>query len=116
YQAEEQLSDEEKKAIARESVEALTRQIDLIRQTFDLEKPQASGEFKEDIKAVFTEVVQELIGANAGGVSSASQVTTPLASAAKITPASNPNAKTEGIDFDEAALLGGLFEDSDIAA
>ena len=55
YQEDEQLSEDEKKAIARESVEALTHQIDLIRDTFDLERSQTSREFKEEIKAAVTD-------------------------------------------------------------
>ncbi|MEL6263587.1 MAG: hypothetical protein AAFR12_21285 [Cyanobacteria bacterium J06626_6] len=116
YQEDEQLSDDEKKAIARESVDALTHQIDLIRETFDLERSQTSSEFKEEIKAAVTEAVQEAMASASVSPSLAihSKASSEHTNAATNQAPTSPS--TEGVDFDEDALLGGLFDESDIAA
>lgn len=115
YQEDEGMSEDEKRAIARESVEALTRQVDLIREAFDLEKPQASGELREDMKAVFAEVIQELVGSNPVALSPVHSKT--LSGHTELSPSTKPaSTSAEGVDFDEDALLGGLFEGSEIAA
>jgi len=116
YQKDAQLSEDEKKAIAQESVEALNHQISLIQETFDLEKPQASVEFKEDMKAVFTEVVQEVMASNPASFSPVTHATASSTPAETSASEKTINASTEGVDFDEEALLGGLFEDSNLAA
>lgn len=107
YQLSDQLSDEEKERIARESIDALTRQVDLIRETFGIEAPPAESgmnpaRFKQEIRSVVSEVVQEFVAV--GAFSAATQATQSM-----------PEG-SEGVDFDEDALLGGLFDNADIAA
>ena len=116
YQENGQLGEEEKKAIARESIETLTRQIDLIRETFGVEKPQASDtstSLKQEVQTALSEALQTLIG---NGDFSASK--TGAATSQPIVATTNTAATSadEGVDFDEDALLGGLFDGSEIAA
>ena len=115
-QANEQLSKEEKKAIAKDAIEALSRQIDLIRDAFDIEDHQATSdisELKQQMRTVVTEVVNDVLGSNA--------VVKPTVANVSISPqashsASSEKTDSEGVDFDEDALLGGLFDSSEIAA
>jgi hypothetical protein len=110
-------------AIARESIEALTRQIDLIRETFGVEKPESPSnttDLKQEIQTVVTEVVQNLIANGAIPASMTGAVVTQSTQNA-LSPSgrSSTNASTpthEGVDFDEDALLGGLFDSAEIAA
>lgn len=100
-------------AIARESIEALTRQIDLIRETFGVEKPQSpsnTADLKQEIQIVVTEVVQNLM---ANGTIPASMTGAVVSQSTQALP-STPSH--EGVDFDEDALLGGLFDSTEIAA
>jgi hypothetical protein len=118
-----QASDEERGAIARESIEALTRQIDIIRETFGVEKPESPSnttDLKQEIQMVVTEVVQNLLANGAIPASMTGTVVTQSTQNA-LAPSgrSSTNASTpihEGVDFDEDALLGGLFDNSEIAA
>jgi hypothetical protein len=108
-----QVSDEERGAIARESIEALTRQIDLICETFGVEKPESSSntsDLKQEIQAAVTEVVQSLM-ANGAIPASITEAVVTQSTQAIASPPSH-----EGVDFDEDALLGGLFDNSEIAA
>ncbi|MEO1396249.1 MAG: hypothetical protein AAFV90_25415 [Cyanobacteria bacterium J06634_5] len=116
YQEDEQLSDDEKKAIARESVEALTHHISLLRETFDLENSQSSSDFKEEIKATVTEAIQAAMASTPVSPSFSTHATAPSSHTHATTAGSSSSSSTEGVDFDEDALLGGLFEESDIAA
>jgi hypothetical protein len=118
-----QVSEEERGAIARESIEALTRQIDLIRETFGVEKPESpsnTADLKQEIQTVVTEVVQNLMANGAIPASMTGTVVTQSTQTAlppegrSSTIASTPTH--EGVDFDEDALLGGLFDNSEIAA
>jgi hypothetical protein len=118
-----QENEEERGAIARESIEALTRQIDLIRETFGVEKPESPShttDLKQEIQTVVTEVVQNLIENGAISASMTGAVVTQSTQTA-LPPSgrSSPIASTpthEGVDFDEDALLGGLFDSAEIAA
>lgn len=122
YQENGQVSEEERGAIARESIEALTRQIDLIRETFSVEKPESSSnttDLKQEIQAVVTEVVQNLMANGAIPASMTGAVVTQSTQTA-LPPSGrssiNASSTHEGVDFDEDALLGGLFDNSEIAA
>jgi hypothetical protein len=109
----ERLSAEERSAIARESIETLTRQIDLIRETFGIEKPDSSShttDLKQEIQAVVTEVVQNLMANGSIPASMTGAVVAQSTQAITATPTH------EGVDFDEDALLGGLFDSAEIAA
>lgn len=116
YQEDGQLSDDEKKAIARESVEALTHQMDLIRETFDLENSQASSEFKAEIKAAVTEAIQEAMASTSVSRSLSVHGNAPSSHLNTTVTSSPTPSSTEGVDFDENALFGELFDESDIAA
>ena len=111
-----ELSEDEKKAIARESVETLTHHIDLIRETFDLEKSHASSEFKAEIKAAVTEAIQEAMASTPVSQSLSVHENAPSSPLSATTASGSDPTSTEGVDFDEDALLGGLFDESDIAA
>lgn len=117
YQEDGQSSEEERRAIARESIETLTRQIGLIRETFGVEKPQPSDtttSLKAEVQTALSEALQTLIGngeISAPAIGNAtSQPMATTSSAADVALAD------EGVDFDEDALLGGLFDGSEIAA
>jgi hypothetical protein len=115
-----QVSEKERGAIARESIEALTRQIDLIRETFGVEKPESPSnttDLKQEIQAVVTEVVQNLMANGAIPASMTGAVATQSTQTA-LPPSgrSSTTSTDEGVDFDEDALLGGLFDSAEIAA
>ena len=110
YQEQGNLSDEELRAIAIESVEMLTRQINLIGAVFDLESSQAKAptNLKQEIREAMSEAIQTLLAKPELSVS---------AQAALL--ADNPNrdrAASEGGDVDEDSLLGNLLDDATIAA
>jgi hypothetical protein len=110
-------------AIARESIEALTRQIDLIRETFGVEKPESlsnTTDLKQEIQTVVTEVVQNLMANGAIPAAMTGTVVTQSTQNA-LAPSGRSSTTTsdpihEGVDFDEDALLGGLFDGAEIAA
>ena len=116
------LSDEEKQAIALESIEALSQQIDLIRQTYGIEPPAAANatidptQLKQEMRQVAAEVVQELVTGGAIAVSAAQSATNQASQAIDAAVTERSPNQTEGVDFDEDALLGGLFEGAEIAA
>jgi hypothetical protein len=116
----ERLSEEERGAIAREAIESLTQQIDLIRETFGIEAPVSAAnpaQLTQEMRAVAAQVIQEFVASGATSASVFEQVTTQTAQAASRTTVSQPAASSdEGVDFDEDALLGGLFDNSEIAA
>jgi hypothetical protein len=108
-----QVSDDEVGAIARESIEALTRQIDLIRETFGVKQPESlsnTSDLKQEIQMAVTEVVQNLMANGAIPASMTGAVVAQSTQAISSTPSH------EGVDFDEDALLGGLFDSAEIAA
>lgn len=120
YQEQENLSEEELKAIARESVEQLNRQMTLICDTFGLEPPTTATstvDLKQEIRQAVAEAFQQMVAT--GG--------TPIA-ASNLPPAHSPQEPSmkrpsndgfedsEGVDFDEDALLGTLLDDATIAA
>ena len=49
-------------AIARDAIEALTRQADLIRQTFGIERSEAPSQLKDEVRQAVREALQELGG------------------------------------------------------
>ena len=115
YQAMKDLSEDELQGMARESVAALSRQIELICQTFGIESPQltqVSPELKQAIQQTMGEVLQQFI------------VTGVLASqgGALPTESSQPDVnkpalpKDDGIKFDEATALGELLDESETVA
>ncbi len=118
-QENEALSEEEKGAIALESIEALSQQIDLIRETFGIEAPINAvnpAQLKQEMRSVAAEVVQEFVANGAIPASAVENVMTQTANAASTTVAKPATSSDEGVDFDEEALLGGLFDSSEIAA
>jgi hypothetical protein len=110
YQEQGDLSAEEMKAIARESVELLTRQAELIAETFGVENPKSGGtsDLRQEVRSAVSEAMQQLVSSGMMGAS-----TQPL-------PVAKQNIDSfgdvEGVDFDEDALLGGLLDDAAIAA
>jgi hypothetical protein len=115
----ERLSEEERSVIAQQSIETLAQQIDLIRDTFGIEapvNPAHPAQLTQEMRAVAAQVVQEFVASGAISVSAVEQVTTQTAQAASRTVSQPAPSSDEGVDFDEDALLGGLFDNSDIAA
>jgi hypothetical protein len=115
YQEQGQLSPEELKAIAREAVEQLSKQVLLISETFGLEaatKPKAV-EMKQEIRAAVTEAMQQMLAS--GAFAAAATTTPPEPSKARKQSRGN-SEELEGVDFDEDALLGDLLDDATIAA
>ncbi|MEM9004746.1 MAG: hypothetical protein AAGE59_14640 [Cyanobacteria bacterium P01_F01_bin.86] len=120
YQEKERLSEEEKKAIAQASIDTLTQHIDLIRETFGIEPPVTVtanlAQLQQEMRLMAIQVVQEFVANGAIAASAVESVTTQATDAvshAVATPTANSD---EGVDFDEEALLGGLFDSSEIAA
>jgi hypothetical protein len=112
YQEQGDLSTEEMKAIARESVELLTRQAELIAETFEVESPKVSSsatpDLRQEVRSAVSEAIQQLVSSGMMGTS------------AKPLPVAKQSLDSfgdgEGVDFDEDALLGGLLDDAAIAA
>jgi hypothetical protein len=109
YQEEENLSAEEMNAIARESVELLTRQAELIAETFGVESPKSgASDLRQEVRLAVGEAIQQLVSSGIMGAS------------AQPLPVAKQNIDSfgdiEGVDFDEDALLGGLLDDAAIAA
>ena len=107
YQAMQDLSEDELQGMARESVAALSRQIELICQTFGIESPQSaqvSPELKQAIQQTMGEVLQQFI---VTGVL-ASQGGDQQVSVEEPSEVSEAIPQNEGVDFDEAAALGEL--------
>ncbi|MFG6100931.1 hypothetical protein U2F10_01680 [Leptothoe sp. EHU-05/26/07-4] len=115
YQAMQDLSEDELQGMARESVAALSRQIDLICQTFGIESPQSaqvSPELKQAIQQTMGEVLQQFI---VTGVL-ASQGGDQQVSAEEPSEVSEAIPQNEGVDFDESTALGELLDESDTVA
>jgi hypothetical protein len=112
YQEQGDLSAEEMKAIARESVELLTRQAELIAETFGVENPKSSSsgtsDLRHEVRLAVSEAIQQLVSSGIMGASAQPQ---PVAK-----QNIDPFGDVEGVDFDEDALLGGLLDDAAIAA
>jgi hypothetical protein len=109
YQEQGNLSAEEMKAIARESVELLTRQAELIAETFGVESPKSgTSDLRQEVRLAVGEAIQQLVNSGMMGASPQPQ------------PVAKQNidsfSDVEGVDFDEDALLGGLLDDAAIAA
>ena len=115
YQAMKDLSEDELQGMARESVAALSRQIELICQTFGIESPQSaqvSPELKQAIQQTMGEVLQQFI---VTGVL-ASQGGDQQVTAEEPSEVSEAMPQNEGVDFDEATALGELLDESDTVA
>ena len=114
------MSDEEKRAIAQESIDTLSQQIDLIRDTFGIEAPVTvtanPAQLQQEMRLVATQVVQEFVTSGAIAASAVEIVTTQATDAVSNAVANPTSNSDEGVDFDEEALLGGLFDSSEIAA
>jgi hypothetical protein len=110
YQEQGDLSAEEMKAIARESVELLTRQAELIAETFGVESPKSGGasDLRQEVRLAVSEAIQQLVSS---GMMGASAQPLPV-----VKQNVDPFGDVEGVDFDEDALLGGLLDDAAIAA
>lgn len=121
YQEQEKLNDEELKAIARESVEQLSRQMTLICEAFGLEPPTAATasppvDLKQEIRQAVAEAFQQMALA---GIAPGMMTLPPVASSPRASQQSsrgNSLEELEGVDFDEDALLGTLLDDATIAA
>ncbi|MEO0373361.1 MAG: hypothetical protein AAF329_01800 [Cyanobacteria bacterium P01_A01_bin.17] len=119
YKEKEELSDEAKVAIAQESIDTLFQQIDLIRETFGIEAPIDAvnpAQLQQEMRSVATAVVQEFVASGAIPASAVESVTARTANANSTTDAKPAVSNDEGVDFDEEALFGGLFDSSEIAA
>lgn len=112
YQEQGQLSAEEMKAMAREAVDQLSKQIVLISETFGLESPTEpkAVDMKQEIRAAVTEAMQQIMASGAFAAA------TPSEPPKARKQSSGSSEESEGIDFDEDALLGSLLEDATIAA
>ncbi|MEO0535913.1 MAG: hypothetical protein AAF215_18820 [Cyanobacteria bacterium P01_A01_bin.123] len=109
YQEQGELSATELKAIAQESIIALTQQIELICETFGLEQSQATTvtpDLKQEIRQAVSEAMQQLLAT--GATMPTAQTTT--------TVSSSDIDDAEGVDFDEDALFGDLLDEAAIAA
>ena len=110
YQEQRDLSETELKAIAQESIIALTQQIELICETFELEQSQATAvtpDLKQEIRQAVSEAMQQLLATGA---------TIPTAQITQNAASSSDGHDAEGVDFDEDALFGDLLDDAAIAA
>lgn len=119
FQEKDGLSDEEKVVIAKEAIDSLSQQIDLIRETFGIEPPATSTssvQSSEEVRAIAAAVVKEFVASGDLSPQSASSVTPPVVQTATATSNQSAASTTEGVDFDEDALLGGLFDGAEIAA
>ena len=120
YQEKEGLSDEEKRAIAQESIDTLSQQIDLIRETFGIEAPVTvtanPAQLQQEMRLVAAQVVQEFVASGAISASAVENVTTQTTNAVSSAIAKPALKSDEGVDFDEEALLGELFDSSTIAS
>jgi hypothetical protein len=121
YQERGDLSQEELQDLAHEAIEALSHQIKVISDTFGVEAPQVSSkndDLAEVVQHAVSTTLQNLL--QSGALNLASQ-TLPQTQAATETPSVQSPVSPlldvgEGIDFDEDALLGNLFDSADIAA
>ena len=118
YQEVGEVSEEDLQIIARESIEMLSRQMELICQTFGVERTEAlatSNQLKQEIRQAVSEAIQELVVAER--IPSSTQTSTlkdALSQGASLLQVEM--TETEGVDFDEDALLGNLFDSADVAA
>jgi hypothetical protein len=118
-----ELSETERRAIALDSIDALTKHIHLIQETFGLESSSAATRetvstepFKQEIRAVVTEVMQAFLVSGASSAPAAFPNPTHTMQAVSSPTTASSASTSEGVDFDEDALLGGLFDSSEIAA
>ena len=113
YREQGNLSEQELRAIAIESVEMLTRQLDLICAAFGLESPQAkaSTNLKQEIREAMSETIQTLLAKSERLVPNQDA---PASESSRDCPESA--LELEGVDFDEDSLLGNLLDDAVIAA
>jgi dihydroxyacid dehydratase/phosphogluconate dehydratase len=107
-------------AIARECIEQLNRQMTLICDTFSLEPPTAATstvDLKQEIRQAVTEAFQQMVAT--GGIPMVTG-NLPLAPSPQKSSTQRPShdafEESEGVDFDEDALLGTLLDDATIAA
>jgi hypothetical protein len=107
------------KAIARESIEQLNRQMTLICDSFRLEPPTTTStvDLKQEIRQAVAEAFQQMV--ITGGMPMVAS-NLPLAPSPQKPSMQRPShdafEESEGVDFDEDALLGTLLDDATIAA
>ncbi|MEO1390277.1 MAG: hypothetical protein AAFV85_23335 [Cyanobacteria bacterium J06634_6] len=120
YKEKDGVSEEERVAIAQESIETLLQQIDILRETFDIEPPvnvtANPAQLQQEMRLVATQVVQEFVASGAISASAVETVTTQATNAVHNAVTQPATDGDEGVDFDEEALLGRLFDSSEIAA
>ncbi|MEO0827031.1 MAG: hypothetical protein AAFY20_07445 [Cyanobacteria bacterium J06639_14] len=110
YQEQGELSETELKAIAQESIIALTQQVELICEVFGLQQSQSTTitpDLKQEIRQAVSEAMQQLLAAGA---------TIPTAQTIQNAASSSDIDDAEGVDFDEDALFGDLLDEAAIAA
>ena len=109
YQEQGNLSEEELQTVAAESVEMLTRQIDLICTAFGLESPQAKAptNLKQEIREAMSETIQTLLAKP--------ELAVPTQDASD-EDRHRDRVELEAVDFDEDSLLGNLLDDAEIVA
>jgi hypothetical protein len=115
YQMKGEASEEELKVMARESMEALSRQIELIAKTFDVVPPRSSTEaispaLTEALEKTMDRVMQKYLGE--GGLGMAAQQGlepyTAVIDAAQLDPGQAP------VHFDETEIFGEQFGTDEI--
>jgi hypothetical protein len=119
YQEQENLSVEELKAIARESIEQLNRQMTLICDTFGLESPTAAAstvDLKQEIRQAVAEAFQQMVVTGGMPMIAGNLPMSPPRKPTVESSTSSVFEESEGVDFDEDALLGTLLDDATIAA
>ena len=109
YQEQGNLSEEELRTIAIESVGILTRQINLICAAFAVENPQANAPtiLKQEIREAIRDTLQSLL--------TKPDYLTPTQDAPAVPP-HRDRAELEGMDFEDDSLFGNLLDDAAISA
>jgi len=108
------MSEGELQAIARDAVELLSRQIELLCNSFNIERPGTLAQpfpWKTDLKAELRQVLSELLAAELLRVQQE-----PLESAIAIPDSLFAPTANEEFDFDEDNLLGDLCSNAEAAA
>ena len=116
YQKKGDVSEDELKAMARESLTALQRQMALICETFDLEPPESEGlspALEEALERTMDKVLQKFV---VSGVLARqpSQGALPIVGVTSTDPLLSAPGE-EGVDFDAKELFGEVFSEDEFA-
>ena len=116
YQKLGQASEEELKDMARESLEALRRQMELISQTFEVELPpseEPSPVLEETLERTLDKVLQKYM-ASGGLARQPHPETMPNSGVTSTDPLLSAPGEA-GIGFDPKALFGDVFSEDEFA-